>query len=237
MKCFKWTIWSVMTLLALSSSLALSDELENKPIARVFDQLITDADITQNKEVLDRYRAQFSKDEFDKWEKEYKIKALEALVYSALQKQLLEEMDMEPSEDDIQLFIDFSRKKQETQLEEFQTQREGLLKELQAANLEESKRASLKDHLKTIDQLIAFELKAREEEKTIPNYEQIKKRSLKRVATVSVTSWKFNKALYTKYGGRVIFQQAGFEPIDAYKSFLEGHKASKNYEIMDPAIE
>ena len=193
--------------------MSLSKELKDKPIARIFDHLIYATDISP--------------------ERENKIKALEAMIYSALQKRLLEETGMEPTEDEIQLFIDFSLKQEETRMEKFQSQRDDLLKELKAADLKESKRASLSDHLKTVDQLIEYELKRQEQEKAIPNYAEIKKKSLKKVATISVTSWKFNKALYEKYGGRIIFQQAGLEPIDAYKQFLDDHTKKKSFEIFD----
>jgi hypothetical protein len=36
-----------------------------------------------------------------------------------------------------------------------------------------------------------------------------------------VKRWKMNKALFENYGGRIIFQQAGLEPIDAFGDFLK----------------
>ena len=54
---------------------------------------------------------------------------------------------------------------------------------------------------------------------------------MQRVAQTTVRNWKFNKALYEKYGGRVIFQQAGCEPLDAYKTFWDEQR--KNVEIFD----
>lgn len=213
MKNYNWIILSIIFFLLTTSSVSLAEEMEDKPIASVFDRFIYNSDLLPEKEILDRYRANLSKDEFDQWEQENQNKALEALIHSALQEQLMVEMGMVPTENEIQLFIDFSLKQEETRLEEFQSQRDNLLKELQAEGLEESKRTSLSDHLKTLDQLIEYDLKRQEEVKSIPNYAQIKENSFKRIATMTVTSWKFNKALYDKYGGRVIFQQAGYEPM------------------------
>ena len=49
-----------------------------------------------------------------------------------------------------------------------------------------------------------------------------------------VESWKFSRALYEKYGGRVIFQQANpFEPLGAYRAFLEEHEKGGTFEIRD----
>ena len=41
-----------------------------------------------------------------------------------------------------------------------------------------------------------------------------------------------NKALYLKYGGRVIFQQAGIEPIDAYQAQLAAIKGDGGLKII-----
>ena len=48
-----------------------------------------------------------------------------------------------------------------------------------------------------------------------------------------VRMWKINKALYEKYGGRVIFQQAGVEPIDAYRDFLKEEEKKGSFQILD----
>lgn len=46
------------------------------------------------------------------------------------------------------------------------------------------------------------------------------KLSRRKASKLWVANWQMNKALYEKYGGRVIFQQAGIEPIDAYRALL-----------------
>jgi hypothetical protein len=49
-----------------------------------------------------------------------------------------------------------------------------------------------------------------------------------------VARWKMNKALYEKYGGRVIFQQAGIEPIDAYRAQLKAIREKGGLQILEP---
>jgi len=50
-----------------------------------------------------------------------------------------------------------------------------------------------------------------------------------------VKGWKLDRALYKKYGGAVIFQQANpFEPVGAYRGFLEEMEKAKVFEIYDP---
>jgi hypothetical protein len=52
-----------------------------------------------------------------------------------------------------------------------------------------------------------------------------------------IRQWKINKALYEQYGGRIIYQQLGPEPLDAYREFLRQREADGAFAIRDPAIE
>ena len=57
------------------------------------------------------------------------------------------------------------------------------------------------------------------------------------IAEGMVTTFKINKAFYEKYGGRVIFQQFGPEPVDAYRDFLKEQERAGNFEILDKQYE
>jgi len=60
-----------------------------------------------------------------------------------------------------------------------------------------------------------------------------KKQELHRsVSEQWVSSWKMNKALYEKYCGKVIFQQAGIEPIDAYRAQLKDIREKGHLKIL-----
>jgi len=48
--------------------------------------------------------------------------------------------------------------------------------------------------------------------------------------------WKLNRALYRKYGGVVIWQQAGTEAVGAMRSFLEEHEQAGHFAIHDPKL-
>jgi hypothetical protein len=50
-----------------------------------------------------------------------------------------------------------------------------------------------------------------------------------------VLPWKINHSLFQKYGGRVIFQQFGPEPLDAYRKFLEAREKQGDFKILDEA--
>jgi len=53
------------------------------------------------------------------------------------------------------------------------------------------------------------------------------------VAREFIRRFKIDQSLYQKYGGRVIFQQMGPEPIDAYREFLEDRQEAGAFRILD----
>ena len=57
------------------------------------------------------------------------------------------------------------------------------------------------------------------------------------IGAAVVRQWKINQALYRQYGGRVIFQQGGPEPLDAYRQFLEDAEKRGAFRILDPSLE
>jgi hypothetical protein len=57
------------------------------------------------------------------------------------------------------------------------------------------------------------------------------------IAAAFIRQWKINRALYRHYGGRIVYQQGGPEPLDAYRIFLEEARARGEFEILDPALE
>lgn len=208
--------------------------LQEKPVAKVFDQFIYPSAITAPAEIIDRNRAQMADDEFKLWKADFEIRMLEALIFEKLEKRLLDEMQMNPKAEEIEALVIFLNQKEEARMGELEAQQKDLQAQLQAADLTEIKKKTLSEYLDVTEQLIDNERRRKEEEKNQPNFTAIKKKSLENVATVTVTAWKFNKALYQKYGGRVIFQQAGWEPVDAYKMFLEEHQQAKSFEAVDP---
>jgi hypothetical protein len=52
-----------------------------------------------------------------------------------------------------------------------------------------------------------------------------------------IRQWKINKALYDQYGGRIIYQQLGPEPLDAYREFLRQREADGAFAIRDQSLE
>jgi len=52
-----------------------------------------------------------------------------------------------------------------------------------------------------------------------------------------IRQWKINRSLFGQYGGRIIYQQMGPEPLDAYREFLDQQCKSGALEFMDEETE
>lgn len=57
------------------------------------------------------------------------------------------------------------------------------------------------------------------------------------IASALISQWKLNRALYQEYGGRIIFQQFGPEPLDAYRQYLQERQADGDFAIHEKAFE
>ena len=58
------------------------------------------------------------------------------------------------------------------------------------------------------------------------------------VARAAVLQWKVNKALYERYGGRVIARQGSpMEPFGAYEAYLREQLAKGTFRLVDAQVE
>jgi heat shock protein HslJ len=57
------------------------------------------------------------------------------------------------------------------------------------------------------------------------------------MGSAMIRQWKINRALHEEYGGRIIYQQMGPEPLDAYREFLQAQCDADAFAIMDPDLE
>lgn len=203
------------------------------PLARVHDYYIYPKEIAPPKIAAEHQRSKLSDQDYQEWEKDFESRKLKGIIYYKLQDNFLKKTKMEATVEELSSFARFFKEQRSLDMQRFQKSKNELLLGLESKDLTQKQRDQKIEHLKTIENLIARKLKRDEENKLIPNYEQIQARSIKAAAAMSVISWKFNKALYKKYGGRVIFQQAGFEALDGYEKFLDKAKKIKSYEILD----
>lgn len=113
-------------------------------------------------------------------------------------------------------------------------ERRRLQEQLQSDALSDKERQSLTSELRVLNELLDAEDQLRADEQADSAQEQAAR---EQVAAAFILQWKINRSLYREYGGRVIFQQGGPEPLDAYRRFLEERQRAGDFEILDPGLE
>ena len=137
-----------------------------------------------------------------------------------------------PSDREIQSFITFMDKSEVNGITNLLDMKIGLQEELKSFDVTEEKKAQISDRLINVTRLIRS-YRDRQNRTKDAEFLKMEKESKLRVAYMAIRQWKFNQTLYHHYQGRVIFQQAGWEPIDAYQKFLETANVEGKIEIFD----
>lgn len=159
---------------------------------------------------------------------------LDGLIFGALLQQYAKDNKIEPTEEELDAFVTKTEEKEKQQQVQYEARREKLQRELKSPSISDRERKGKESELQTIESILKSNRRMKEETKGME--EQVHT-AMRQMAQQFVKSWKINKALYGKYGGRVIFQQAGVEPLDAYRDFLKEQEKKGAFQIIDKKYE
>lgn len=159
---------------------------------------------------------------------------LNGLIFGQLLERYAKDNKIEPTEDELNAFILKTEEKVKQRQIELEQDREKLLKELESPALRDRERKDKESQLQTTESILKSLRERKEQTKEME--EQLKPMK-RQMAQHFVRAWKVNKALYDKHGGRVIFQQAGPEPLDAYRDFLKSQEKEGAFQILDTKYE
>jgi len=151
---------------------------------------------------------------------------MKSIVSGALLERYAQEHKLEPTAEELEACVSESRLSVDELLEEARKERNDLLESLNSKNLTPLKRSELVSQLKEYDADIAqVEEHPEELEKDVAD-----------LARSVILPFKLNQALFRQYGGRVIFQQMGPEPLDAYRKFFEEQQKAGAFKILDESL-
>ncbi|MBI5611518.1 MAG: hypothetical protein HY942_00400 [Gammaproteobacteria bacterium] len=160
---------------------------------------------------------------------------LRARVWKAVFDDYARSRGIAPTEAEIVSQIEGQRRMKARSEAERVRQREALVAELKSPTLSEKRRKDAQQLLDLLNQHAEFDMKYQAELRD-PAMRKIQQQSERTVAEHWVRQWQLNQALYREFGGRIIFQQAGWEPIDAYRKLLDRYAAKKAFVVHDPAL-
>ena len=155
---------------------------------------------------------------------------LGGLIFGTLLERFANDHKIIATAEEIDTFILKTEEKGQQNLLKFESDRNQLTKELKTAILTERERKEKQSQLQTIERILKM---TREMEKRTEGNEAQLLPLKRKSSRPFVRRWKINKALFAKYGGRVIFQQAGPEPLDAYRGFLQEQEKKGAFQILD----
>jgi hypothetical protein len=159
---------------------------------------------------------------------------LNGVIFGALLEQYAKDNKIEPTEAELDAFVKKTEEISRQQQADFEKDRKKLTQELKPPSLTEKEKKEKTEQLKTIENILKITKEAEERTRGMDEKMQTMKRNM---AQHFVKTWKINKSLYEKYGGRVIFQQAGVEPLDAYRQFLKEQEMKGAFKILNKDYE
>jgi hypothetical protein len=134
------------------------------------------------------------------------------------------------SKEEISAYRDFMKKVAEQDRKEKSAQRDKLKARLSGGGLDAAERERTLAGLAELDQLLAATAP-----KDSPTDEE--KATMAEIAGAVILQWKVNRLLHQEFGGRIIDQQGGPEPLDAYRRFLESAQKRGDLTITGESIE
>jgi len=243
----RWSFF--MTLVALASTVvaqpaepneaSASEEAEDEPVlARFKGEPLTAADLEPDPRTLEMNRKAWDDKTFNGWLEQAQSQKLTRIIFGTLLEEYREAEGIAPTPEEIDQFVEAAMKANAASHAEFEARQNEIRERLEAEDLTDAERARLESERETLESLL--EMNAEQEafgrEHFGEDYEAQQRRSQERIGRQMITAWKTNRSLYERYGGRVIFQQAGPEPVDAYRRFLEEHRDAGDFEIVDPEL-
>ncbi|HEY8240119.1 MAG TPA: hypothetical protein VIH35_01670, partial [Kiritimatiellia bacterium] len=157
---------------------------------------------------------------------------LNSAIFSTLLDKYATEHGVTATPDEIDVYIARARERRNQRHIQDVAERDAVLAQIEAGGLSDEARKSLEEKLAMYDLFLRTDRQMDEYEAAHPVESR---KSGEDLAATTIKAWKLNQVLFKKYGGRVIFQQAGPEPLDAYREFLREAEREGSFKISDPA--
>lgn len=217
------------------ASLSAAEITVRKSVAEILGKAIYEDDLVSPK-VDTEQKTKLSPAEHKEWYKRTREEALRNLVWSSVFSDFAQKRNIEPTPAEIDSQIREQKKFMAGDKVRREKQREELIVELRSPGLSDGRRQQAQQYLDTLNSLRDHDARM-EKERSDPAREKMWQDSERRVGAVWVKQWKVNQALFREFGGRIIFQQAGWEPIDAYRLLLDRYKAEKRFVVHDSSLQ
>lgn len=141
---------------------------------------------------------------------------------------------IEASQDDIDLYIAAMDQLTRDERKKNDARRAQIQQQLKAGSSSDVQTKQLQSELDTLETIHQYDLQGEKESKQ-DSGAALKDKQF--VARAFIEQWMINKALYQQYGGRIIFQQSGPEPLDAIHNYLKEQQQKGAFRILEKSFE
>ena len=164
---------------------------------------------------------QFDARDKDRWEQMGRI--AKAFAQPVIER-FIKEQKIVATEKEIASFKANWRKRHLERLQKDQERLATIKKELGETGITEQERAKLEKQRATVERILAHSLRA-DADNVADEF-----------ARTIIVNWKVERELHRKFGGRVIFQQAGIEALDGRRSLYEKAEKDGALKLDDPGV-
>jgi len=139
---------------------------------------------------------------------------------------------LEATNSEINQFL--ARKKEVTarSRKEAEARRDEVEKQLQSQDLPDADRKQLEGEQQFLDAMLKAAQEA-DKQGNDPKRAAVESQMAKSL----IEQWKVSQSVYKKYGGRVVYQQVGAEPLDAYHEFFKSAQKADDFKILNKEFE
>lgn len=155
----------------------------------------------------------------------------QSVLWNKLRDAYIAEHELAASSEEIDAFFARTLSIAKEEIAVRQERRKELTKELQSPHITEEQKRKASEELARLQERDEQEQKELEALKN-GEYEQ----TIAAMGKYMIEKWRFDRTLYARYKGRVIWQQFGLEPIEAWEKFLDEQEAKKSFELYDPNL-
>jgi hypothetical protein len=227
--CLRFSLFFALSVPVLCTAVHAAE----KPVADVFGRAVYRSELSPPDTA--EQKRKMSAEAYTSWLSRAEQEKLRTIVWSAVFGEYTTKRKIEPTAEEVQSLVTHQRQFMEEDRVRREKERQALIAELASPKITDARRQQAQQYLDTLNSLRGHDARM-DRERSDPAMAKIMQESQQRVSEVWVKQWKVNQALFREFGGRIIFQQAGWEPIDAYRQLLEQEEARKNFAVHDPAL-
>jgi hypothetical protein len=213
----------LLAVVFISASAGAGSTPPEKPVARVLAAQIYPGDLEPDSKTLENLRKSVPEAELPDALAEYRRNRLSELIWQPLQKKFIEELNIRVSEGELDDFANAMIASKKEMRDAYERKIGEWQDELKKEGLPAAKKSELEQRIKRLRTFLSAG-----KEKQVRAYREIGRRIVER--------WKVNRELYAVFGGAVVLQQGGPEPVGAYRAFLEREEKDSEFEIYQKEL-